>query len=322
MAKKRMTTTAPKNNNVRAKFGYLNYEDMLLKISEGQIDQYDIVFGKDTKEVYIISEDLEPKAMHSKVYVFESVTDALEKLNTATDTYAGQIVSILSQDVYVGHIVNKESDGKFSVKPLHESSEALDYDTLGNRPIENKMGTFETPVILSTLDTGVYNIFGKYKITTDDETEYLTGERRLVLVHNMGATTTIKVVTADGIMDFIISNDEIIRDKYLTLNYLNEHGYTTEEYVNERIKELDLISRTELDDYVKDYIDNVLEEMIEEKLDNALSKKFQDIPDSEIYELFDIDYEDPEEPGVEPDPPIEEGLEENQDPTDSENTIE
>lgn len=296
MAIKKKTTATSKNNDVRAKFGYLTYEDMLLRIDEGQLDQYDIVFTKDSKEVYIISEDLEPKAMHSKVYVFSNVLEALEKLNSSSDTYAGQIVSILSGDVYVGHIVNKESDGQFSVKPLNESSEALDYDTLGNKPIENKMGTYDTPVILSTLDTGVYNVFGKYKITAEDETEYLTGERRMVLVNNMVTTSTIKMVTADGIMDFIVSNGEIIRDRYLTLSYLNDKGYTTETYVNERIKELELVSRTELDDYVRTYIDTVLEEMVEEKLDSALNKKLEDIPDSEIYELFDIDYEDPKEP--------------------------
>ena len=35
----------------RAKFGYLTQEDMLLRIAEGQLDAYDIVF---TKEDYFV----------------------------------------------------------------------------------------------------------------------------------------------------------------------------------------------------------------------------------------------------------------------------
>ena len=288
MAKKTTTTTAPKNDNVRAKFGYLNYEDMLLKISEGTLDQYDIVFGKDTKEVYIITEDLEPKAMHSKVYVFESVVKAEEELNNSTDTYAGQIVSILSGNVYVGHIVNKGTDGKFSVTPLNESSESLDYDTLGNKPIENKMGTYDVPVILSELNTGIYNVFGKYKVTPTDETEYLTGERRLTIVNNMGSTVTIKMMATDGIMNFVISGGNIISDKYITESYLTGKGYTTESYIDEKIQELELVSRKEVDEYVTTHVETIMEQMIEEKLDTALNKKLENIPEAEIYDLFDI----------------------------------
>ena len=34
----------------RAKFGYLTKADMLVKIAEGQLDSYDIVFTNDSKE--------------------------------------------------------------------------------------------------------------------------------------------------------------------------------------------------------------------------------------------------------------------------------
>ena len=287
MAKKKTTTVTPTPVDTRVKFGFLNYEDMLLRIAEGKLDQFDIVFSKDKKQVFIINENLEPIAMHSKVYVYESVEKANEALNANTDTYVGQIVSILNGDVYYGHIVNKGTDGLFYAKPLYEHTETIDYNTLGNKPIENLTGTFNTPVILVDLPTGMYNICGKYKVMPDDEKEYLTGERRLVLVNNMGTTSTIKVVTADGIVNFIISNGEVISDRVVTESYLKDNGYTTEDYVNERIKELDLVQRNEIDEYIQNFISTELEKIIDVKIETAMSKKLNPLDDDDVYDLFD-----------------------------------
>ena len=284
MAVKKKTTTP---TETRAKFGFLNYDDMLAKITDGKLDAYDIVFSKDRKEVFILNEQLEPIAMHSKVYVYESVEKANEALNINTDTYEGQIVSILRGDVYYGHIVNKSANGLFYVTPLYEHAEPIDYDTLGNKPIENLMGTYNTPIILGDLPTGIYNICGKYKVTSDDSKEYLTGESRLALVNNMGTTTTIKLVTADGIVNFIVSNGEVISDKVVTESYLKDNGYTTESYVDERIKELDLVQRSEIDAYISNYISQSLDVIIDEKIDAALEEKFQPFTDEYVYDLFD-----------------------------------
>ena len=155
MAKKN-TIITPTPADTRAKFGFLNYDDMLSRIAEGKLDAYDIVFSKDKKEVFILNESLEPVAMHSKVYVYESIEKANIELNINTDTYVGQIVSILNGDVYYGHIVNKSTDGVYYVTPLYEHAEPIDYDTLGNKPIENLMGTYNTPIILAELPTGIY----------------------------------------------------------------------------------------------------------------------------------------------------------------------
>lgn len=283
--KKKTTTVAP--TDTRAKFGFLNYEDMLVKIAEGKLDQYDIVFSKDRKEVFILNEQLEPVAMHSKVYVYETVEKANEALNNNTDTYVGQIVSILKGDVYYGHIVNKRSDGLFYAKPLYEHAEPINYDTLGNKPIENITGTFNSPIILGELSTGIYNVCGKYKITSSNDKEYLAGERRLVLVNNMGITTTIKVVTADGIINFILKDGNVISDRVVTESQLKDQGYTTETWVDARIKELDLVQRNEIDAYIQNYISLALDTMIDEKVTTAINKKLQPLTDEAVYDLFD-----------------------------------
>ena len=293
MAKKRTTTTTPTTPpDTRAKFGFLAYDDMLSRIAEGEIDAYDIVFSKDKKQVFIVNENLEPIAMHSKVYVYESVEKANEELNINTDTYVGQIVSILNGDVYYGHIVNKSADGFYYVTPLYEHAEPIDYDTLGNKPIENLNGTYDKPIILADLPTGIYNICGKYKVTANDEREYLIGARRLAFINNMGTTSTIKVVTSDGAINFIVSNGNVISDKVVTESYLNEHGYTTETWVNERIKELDLVQKKEIDSYIENYISQSLDTIINEKVETAVNNKLAPIDDEFVYDLFDENGDD------------------------------
>lgn len=287
MAKKTIITPTPADT--RAKFGFLTYDDMLSRIAEGKLDAYDIIFSKDKKQVFIVNENLEPVAMHSKVYVYESVEKANEVLNTNTDTYEGQVVSIKNGDVYFGYIVNKDDKGAYYVKPLYEHAEPIDYDTLGNKPIENKTGTYNNPVILNELPTGIYNICGKFKVTIDDEKEFLTGERRLVFINNMGTTSTIKVVTADGIENFVVKDGNIISDRVITERSLKEFGYTTEAYVDERIRELDLVQRSEVELYIQNYISKELETMIDEKINTALTKKLQPLGDDDVRGLFDKD---------------------------------
>ena len=285
MAKKTIITPTPADT--RAKFGFLTYDDMLLRIAEGKLDAYDIIFSKDKKQVFIVNENLEPVAMHSKVYVYESVEKANEVLNTNTDTYEGQVVSIKNGDVYYGYIVNKDDKGAYYVKPLYEHAEPIDYDTLGNKPIENKTGTYNNPVILNELPTGIYNICGKFKVTIDDEKEFLTGERRLVFINNMGTTSTIKVVTADGIINFLVKEGSVISDRVVTESSLKEHGYTTEEYVNERIKELDLVQRSEIEQYIQNYISKELDVVINQKIDVAMEDKLVPLDDNAVIGLFD-----------------------------------
>ena len=110
----------------RIKFAYLTYNDMLSKIESGEINEYDVIYSKDRYVTYLITETLEPLELRSRIYVFNSINEAENKLNEATDTYIGQIVSILEKDAYRGYIVNKKND-KFIVTPLYEYPESIDY---------------------------------------------------------------------------------------------------------------------------------------------------------------------------------------------------
>lgn len=94
----------------RIKFAYLTYDDMLSKLESGDINEYDIIYSKDKHITYLITEYLQPLELRSRVYAFNSVSEAEIGLNDATDTYVGQIVSILDKDAYRGYIVNQKGN--------------------------------------------------------------------------------------------------------------------------------------------------------------------------------------------------------------------
>ena len=131
----------------RTKFVYLSYDDITTSIGNGVLDEYDMCITKDTHEIYVIREDLTPFAIKSKVYIFDSVEEANTQLNANTDTYVGQIVAVLCNDTYRGYIVNSV-DSQFTVTPLWENPEQIDYNTLGNRPIINLEGTLGNTIIV------------------------------------------------------------------------------------------------------------------------------------------------------------------------------
>ena len=79
-----------------SKNAYINQNEISERIENGQLDAFDIIYTKDTHLCFIISPELTPIEIKSKVFVFTSVEEAEEELNNSSYTYEGQIVSILS----------------------------------------------------------------------------------------------------------------------------------------------------------------------------------------------------------------------------------
>ena len=71
--------------NTRAKGAYLSYDSMIAKIQSGELDAYDVCYCHTTKENYVISPELEPWAVRSKIYVFNSVEEANTNMQTLID---------------------------------------------------------------------------------------------------------------------------------------------------------------------------------------------------------------------------------------------
>lgn len=273
---------------LRVKFLYLTYEDMLQRIQNGAIDQNDVIFGKDTRETYIISNDLIPVPMRSKVYVFDSIANANTALNTNTDTYKGQIVSILNNDKYSAYMVNQDPNGVYFATAL--SAENIDYNTLGNRPIENLVGTLDSPIMISNLDTGMYKVKGQYKISSTDITTYLSTDGDLFIIEASATEKFIKRFTKDTIQDYVISDGGVEKKVYVTDKYLIDNGYSTTTYVDSKLTAFEETIRQDIQTYVEQTVEQVIEQkvdaIIDERLDAKLDERIKGSTDEEVQNFF------------------------------------
>lgn len=279
------------NVQTRAKFAYLKYESMMLNLKDETLDSkkrlnaYDINFAPDTKECYVIAPDLTPWAIKSKVYTFDSIESANEKLNQNTDTYVGQVIAILYGNKYQGYIVNEDDNGKFYASPLYESSN-INYDELGNRPIINLVGTLDEPIMVSDLETGVYKIKGQYKITDLEETIYLSASNTLFIVQKDTNVINIKKITSDDITDYSIIGDSFVSNIYITDKYLEENGYTTVSYVDSKVEAAKVLLEEELKIYISGMVESVMNDKLDEKIDEKINDYIQPTDNEQITNLF------------------------------------
>ena len=155
---------------MRAKFAYINKDEIVPYIQDNTLNSADIVYTKDTHENYFISPDLIPIAIKSTIYCFESEKEAEEILNKSSDTYAGQIVSIRKDDVYKGYIVNKSKEkDKYIITSLEEDI------------TQNIYGSFDENLFLTDAETG--------KITLSDD---VITQKDTVVLYGGSATEVIK----------------------------------------------------------------------------------------------------------------------------------
>lgn len=107
-----------------SKLGYGNAESLDTAITNGIIDEKDLVITKDTSEFYYIRDDKSKQAIRPRTHVFDSNGQANEQLNNSSDTYAGQTVMIKNTSgKYEPWIVQLLDTGKFAVEPFNTASE-------------------------------------------------------------------------------------------------------------------------------------------------------------------------------------------------------
>ena len=278
--------------NTRVKFGYLSYEDMLQRISDNKLNAYDFVFGKDTREYYIISPDLQPISIKSKIHVFNSVEEAEDSLNQNADTHIGQLVAVLDNGVYRGHIVNKNASrnkNAYTVTPLYENPNQINYNELGNIPIIQLIGTLDNIIIVEDLSSGTYKIKGHYQITSNDETIYLSTDGDILIVESLSTGISIKKITTDSIVDFKINeSNSIVVDSYVTQKYLEDNGFVTNKDVDLKISALEELITKDIESYITDIIDKKLDIIIDKKIDNKLNEMITETTNEEVNNLFKI----------------------------------
>lgn len=275
----------------RVKYAYLDYSDISTRIKNGEIDQYDVVFTKDTHEQYLIKDDLSLLNIKSRIYCFDSIISAKEKLNSNTDTYEGQIVAIADNDsgVYHGYIVNKSND-EYIITSLTDNGNKIDYDSLVHRPIINKTGSLANPLTIGELDNGLYSVSGEYRIFLEYPTIFSSSINHLFVVEKENDKIYVKDVQAKKTVIYVLSNGQVSIEDVITSNYLTENQYITETDFDAKIKALDFVTRNEISDYVK----QITTEYLEQNLDSKIDKKINSLiaEDSEIDNLFSIKNDD------------------------------
>lgn len=268
----------------RTKFVYKNYDEIQESINSGALDAYDIVYTKDTHENVIIAPDYSVISIKSKVYRFVDVLSAETFLNSAPDTYEGQIVSIIFQGNYSAYIVNRRKAGNFFVSPLNIYSGEIDYNTLGNRPIYSLEGTIDNPVNVSELNSGQYQIRGHYQI---GETTYISTNSNIFLVEHKNTDTYIKRISAKEITDFIIGEDGAITISVVpTTKWLADQGYVTEQYVDIKIAALNFITKEEIEEYVSNIVLQNIDTTVNTRIDQIMAEQFSTVTEREALDAF------------------------------------
>lgn len=266
----------------RSRLSFQKYDIIEDYINQKKLDAYDIVYTTDTHENVVIDADLNIVPIRSRVYRFTDITSANLSLNKSSDTYEGQIVAILQEndEKYSGYIVNKNKVGEFYVSPLSESGQ-IDYDSLGNKPVINKIGTLNSPITVDQLEDGIYKIRGQYKLTESAITIYLSSNDNFFLVKTENDITYIKKISAMDITDYTVNSDGSISASTIPTTKILKN-YATKSYVDDKIAALDLLSKDDVTTYVADIINNTIDEKIETKV----NEMYTPADNAEIQQLF------------------------------------
>lgn len=248
-----MASTKPKS-----KLAYLSYDQIQTKIDQGILDQYDLVYEKNEHILYIIDKDMNIVPVESKIDSFQSESEALEYINSHTDTYPGKIINIYEEDKFIPYIVNlNASTGDFYVLPVSTISDDHDYNHLFNKPIENIVATDE--VILANLDDGIYSLVGNYRISDLDTTHRMITSKELFIKQTATEEDNIEYVyiteiNSKNVKRYICTDESFIEDRYILFSEL---GNEVDDIIQVEVPVIvDNMIQTEVPGMISDYIDN------------------------------------------------------------------
>ena len=140
-------------------------------------------------------------------------------------------------------------------------------------------GTIQNPIILSALNDGLYEIKGQHKITADYPTTFDTSSFILVVIQTINGIKKVRRITADELDTYTINEDlSVTVDEVATKDYLEEKGYVTDEYVNDKIAVL----KAELEDEIEELVEPVVRPIVEE----IINEDIQSESDENIENLF------------------------------------
>lgn len=151
---------------------------------------------------------------------------------------------------------------------------SISYNNLSDIPITNLIGSLNTPVMISSLNDGIYNIKGQCIIGGDNTTIQSSADGVLYLVSHDSDTSSITITKMQGksiTLYFIQQSGEYTTDRYITESWINEQNFASA-------------------DSVKEYVSNIIEEtvldVLDEHIDAALDRKLGGIDSEDLTNIF------------------------------------
>lgn len=269
-----------KNYSDHSRFFFANKSELQDQINNGNVNAWDLVVSADSKEFILVTDDFELVPIKSRVYRFTSILSAETFLNTASDTYQGQIVSILNTSTgsYQAYIVNKNNAGRFYVSAISIfNASDINYNEIGNRPIEQIGGNIEKPAILSEQQDGLYKVEGCFKVSPGLETIFQSYNGDIMSVkHNSDGTIAVKSITSSSIIDYLVDTQGNVIDKqqYATQQWITSQGYVTESYIDNKLEAMNIITRNEALQYIEALIQEGIQESVNQIFDDTFNARF------------------------------------------------
>ena len=258
------------------KMGWLKYQEMIDAITSGDLGEYNICYTKDTKEQFIINSERKPVPIKSRLRVYVSPEAAEIDINSTSQTYEGELVSIKKGTAFVAYIVNKDtSTDKYVVTPV-DNERLINYDELSGIPIVNLQGTVGSPITVTLLEEGYYKIKGRYITPKGVEKVSYVGDFVLV-----DSNEKIKIITTTDITDYTVENNAVTEDKYTTRSYIESLDYVTNSELTEQIAALQLSLR----EYIREYVQETCTLLVIHLIDDELNRRYA--TSEQIHSLFD-----------------------------------
>lgn len=132
-------------------------------------------------------------------------------------------------------------------------------------------GTIQNKIILASLDDGLYQVKGQYKITDDHPTTFDSTSFILVVVQTIGGVKKVRRIDAESLTAYTINDDlSVTEDEVATKDYLDEKGYVTTDYVDAKIAALEEIILEDVEAALPDMIAPLVRPVVDEEIDRMI----------------------------------------------------
>ena len=207
----------------KSKLAYLSYDQIQTKIDQGLLDEYDLIFEKNTHEMFLLDKNKTLVPIKSRIDLYPSASNAITAINAKTDTYEGQIINILEDGKYVPYSIYLNlTTGNYGITRVGTK----DYDQLDNKPITNI--TADNEVVLANLDDGIYTLIGNYRICDLDTTHRMAVARKFFIIeslsdNNNNVITHVTEINGLRIFNYTCSNTEFVEDRYILASEIDDN---------------------------------------------------------------------------------------------------